>query len=158
MTTLRAAARAFLDSRRIAVTGVSRSAQGHGGNVVYTRLRDRGYEVFAVNPNAQEVEGDRCYADLHGIPGGVDAVVVATRPEEAAATLRECVELGVPLVWMHRAFGAGSVDAAAARSGREQGLTVIEGGCPLMFDPVSDPGHKVIRFVCRFTGALPHQV
>jgi uncharacterized protein len=46
---------------RIAVTGVSRNPQGHGSNAVYQRLRARGYEVFAINPNADEVEGDRCY-------------------------------------------------------------------------------------------------
>ena len=57
-------------------------AGGHGGNVVYQRLRDRGYEVFAVNPNAEEVEGDPCYHDLRSIPGGVEAVVIATRPSD----------------------------------------------------------------------------
>ena len=54
------AAKDFLSKDRIAVTGVSRSPGDHGGNVVYRRLRDRGYTVFAVNPNADEVEGDRC--------------------------------------------------------------------------------------------------
>jgi predicted CoA-binding protein len=43
----------------------------------------RGYEVFAVNPNADQVEGDRCFHDLKSIPGGVDAVVIGTRPESA---------------------------------------------------------------------------
>jgi uncharacterized protein len=58
MTTIKEAASAFLANKRVAVTGVSRH-QGHGSNVVYQRLRDRGYDVFAVNPNADEVEGDR---------------------------------------------------------------------------------------------------
>ena len=49
--------------KRVAVTGVSRSSKDHGANVVYQRLRSRGYEVFAVNPNADEVEGDRCFHD-----------------------------------------------------------------------------------------------
>ena len=61
MTTIKEAASEFLAHTRVAVTGVSRQANGHGGNIVYQRLRDRGYEVFAVNPNADEVEGDRCY-------------------------------------------------------------------------------------------------
>lgn len=56
MSGLQQSARAFLDSRRVAVTGVSRTPEGHGSNIVYTRLRDRGYEAFAVNPNAREVE------------------------------------------------------------------------------------------------------
>jgi len=148
----------FLGSKRIAVTGVSRTPKSHGGNIVYQRLKQRGYEVYAVNPNAEEVEGDRCYPDLRSIPGGVDAVVIATRPEVAEETIRECAHLGIERVWMHRSFGAGSVSDTAAEYGREHGITVIDGGCPLMFDPAADPGHKVIRFVCSITGKLPRRV
>ena len=64
MQSIDEAASAFLDNKRIAVTGVSRTPKTHGGNTVYKRLRDRGYEVFAVNPNAGEVEGDRAYPNL----------------------------------------------------------------------------------------------
>ena len=99
----------FLANKRVAVTGVSRHPESHGSNVVYQRLRERGYEVFAVNPNADEVEGDRCYHDLRSIPGGVDAVVIATRPEIADETMRDCADLGIKHVWMHRGPGAGSV-------------------------------------------------
>ena len=58
MTNVKQAASEFLANKRIAVTGVSRDPKGHGSNIVYQRLRERGYEVFAVNPNADEVEGD----------------------------------------------------------------------------------------------------
>jgi hypothetical protein len=93
----------------IAVTGVSRNPTNHGSNVVYRRLRERGYQVFAVNPNTAEVESDKSYPDLRSIPGGVDAVVIATRPEIAEATMRECADRGIKHLWMHRAFGSGSV-------------------------------------------------
>jgi uncharacterized protein len=158
MTTIKEAATEFLTHKRIAVTGVSRTPGNHGSNVVYQRLRERGYQVFAVNPNADEVEGDPCYHDLGSIPDGVGAVVIATRPEIAEATMRECAELGVRNVWMHRAFGGGSVSAAATAYGREHGITVIDGGCPLMFPPTADTGHRVMRFVCTLTGAVPKQV
>ena len=117
MTSIKDAASEFLAHRRVAVTGVSRDPQSHGGNIVYKRLRDRGYKVFAVNPNADEVEGDRSYHDLRSIPGGVEAVVIATRPGTADETMRECAELGIEHVWMHRSFGAGSVSKTATRYG-----------------------------------------
>jgi predicted CoA-binding protein len=120
MATIKEAAAEFLASRRIAVTGVSRQPGQHGSNVVYTRLRERGYEVFAVNPNAQQVEGDPAYPDLRSIPGGVDAVVIGTRPEVAEETMRECAELGIGRVWMHRGPGRGSVSQEAAAYGRER--------------------------------------
>lgn len=158
MTTMKEAASQFLARKRIAVTGVSRAPQGHGSNAVYQRLRARGYQVFAINPNADEVEGDPCYHDLKSVPGGVEAVVIATRPETAEAIMRECADLGIRHVWMHRAFGAGSVSAAATEYGRRHGITVIDGGCPLMFDPAADIGHKVMCFVLTRTGKVPRQV
>ena len=158
MTTVKEATAAFLARHRIAVTGVSRHPKDHGSNVVYKRLRDRGYEVVAVNPHADEVEGDKCYPTLHDIPGGVDGVVIATRPDRAEATVRECEALGIDQVWMHRAFGEGSVCDAATVYGRERGMTVIDGGCPLMFDPTADTGHKIMRFVLTRTGKVPKTV
>ncbi len=89
----------FLAQKRIAVVGVSREPGGkHGGNVVYQRLKERGYEVFAVNPNADVVEGDPCFHDLRSIPGGVDAVVIATTPAVTPSVARECRELGITRV------------------------------------------------------------
>ena len=156
MQSVTEAASAFLANKRVAVTGVSRAAKGHGSNAVYQRLRARGYEVFAVNPNADHVEGDRCYRDLASIPGGVGAVLIGTRPELAEDTMRQCVDMGIKHVWMHRGPGAGSVSDTATRYGREHGITVIDGGCPLMFGPTADVGHKVMRFV--FAGHVPRQV
>jgi uncharacterized protein len=152
------AASDFLARRRVAVTGVSRHPESHGANVVYRRLRDRGYEVFAVNPNADEVEGDRSYDDLRSIPGGVEAVVIATRPETAEATMRECADLAIEHVWMHRGPGGGSVSEAAADYGRQRGITVIDGGCPCMFGPTADLGHKAMRAIFTLTGNVPRKV
>src|SRR5215467_7906116 len=145
MSTMKEAATEFLASKRIAVTGVSRRPQDHGANTVFKRLRDRGYTVFAVNPNADEVEGVHSYHDLESIPGGVDAVVIGTRPETGESTMRECASLGITHVWMHRGPGAGSVSSSATAYGREHGIAVIDGGCPCMFAPTADPAHKVMR-------------
>ncbi len=150
------AAAAFLANRRIAVTGVSRSAKDHGANTVFNRLRDRGYEVFAINPNVDEVEGVTAYHDLRSVPGGVEAVVIATAPGRAEDTMRECADLGIEHVWMHRGPGAGSVLPAATEYGREHGITVIDGGCPCMFDPTADFGHKVMKMFLR--SHVPKQV
>lgn len=151
-------AQAFLGQRRIAVTGVSRNPEGHGSNQVYTRLRERGYDVFAVNPNAESVEGDPAYPNLTAIPDGVDAVVIATNPEHATTTMRECVKLGIELVWMHKSIGGGSVNSEATQIGRNAGLTVIDGGCPLMFKPTDDFGHQVMKRVLTLTGTVPRKV
>lgn len=155
---IKEAAAEFLANKRIAVTGVSRHSTEHGSNLVYRRLRERHYDVFAINPNATEVEGTRCYPDLKSVPGGVDAVVIATRADRALATMRECADLGIEHVWLHRSVGPGSVSEEAASWGRERGIRVIAGGCPLMFEPTADAGHKIMRSLFTLSGKVPRRV
>lgn len=158
MQKIKAAAEEFLAHKRIAVTGVSRDAKDHGANFVFNRLRDRGYEVFPVNPNAEEVEGAVSYPDLDSIPGGIEAVVIGTAAERADETIHECAELGINYVWMHRGPGPGSVSTSAAEFGRERGIHVIDGGCPCMFGQTADPGHKLMCACLKLTGNVPRQV
>jgi uncharacterized protein len=146
--------RDFLAQRRIAVAGVSRDPNGLG-NVLFRKLKACGYEAFPVNPNATEVEGVKCFPDLRSVPPPVHGVLVATRPADALAVVRECDSLGIRRVWMHRSFGAGSVSAEAVSYGREHGLRVIAAGCPFMYlDPV-DPFHRCFRWILGVQGKLP---
>jgi uncharacterized protein len=59
---------AFLRGRRFAVAGVSRQP-GQAANAVFRRLKQAGYEVFPVNPNAAEVEGTTSYREIAAVPG-----------------------------------------------------------------------------------------
>lgn len=157
MTDLAIVAREFLDNRRIAVAGVSRNGK-EAANVIFDKLKETGHEVFAVNPAAKTVEGVPAYPDLASIPGGVDAVVISTPPTAAPELVRQCAELGIEWVWLHRAFGHGSFDEYAVRLGQEAGMTVIPGGCPMMFLEPVDPAHRCMRWLLRFTGAVPREV
>ena len=150
-------AEAFLFQRRIAVVGVSRGAGT--GNGILKALRKRGYAVVPVNPNAKELEGETCYPDLKSIPAGVDAAVIVTSPEITDEVMRDCVEAEISYVWMHHnaLFGAksSSVSDAAAAYGREHGIDVIAGGCPLMFGEGADLGHRCMRWLLKVTHKLP---
>lgn len=154
MESLKEATGAFLAEKRIAVVGVSRHAN-EAANLIYRKLRDSGYEVFPVNPKAEELEGDRCYPDLASIPGGVAAAVIATPPAAARQVVEDCAAAGVRRVWMHRSFGPGSVSDEAVELGRQKGLSVIPGACPMMFLEPVDVGHRCIRWLLRLTGGLP---
>lgn len=145
----------FLAQKRIAVAGVSRRPAAHGANAVYVRLRQRGYQVFAVNPNATTVEGDRSYHDLRSIPGGVDGVVIATAPARAESIARECQELGIRRVWMHHGAAQTSASPAAVEYCRKNGIAVIPSGCPLMYAPMSDGFHRCMRWFLERTGTVP---
>ena len=147
----------FLAQRRIAVAGVSRDKSQHPvGNLIYERLKKTGHEVFAVNPHMEMFAGDRCYPDLQSIPGGVDGVVIITRPETTERIVRDCTTAGIPRVWMHQSIGKGtSVSPAAVDYCRQHDISVIAGGCPMMYGEGVDFGHTCMRWILGLAGKLP---
>jgi len=147
----------FLAQKRIAVAGVSRNNSHHPtGNLIYNRLKRAGHDVFPVNPHMQAFEGDRCYPDVKSIPGGVDGVVIVTRPEITERIVRDCNDAGVRRVWMHQSLGKGtSVSPKAAEYCRQLDIGVIAGACPMMFGPGVDFGHTCMRLVMKLTRGLP---
>ena len=146
----------FLAQKRIAVAGVSRDSRGHpAGNLIYRRLKSTGHDVFAVNPNMPTFEGDRCYPDLKSIPGGVDGVVIITKPETTERIVHDCGDAGIRRVWMHQSMAKGSsVSPAAVEYCRAHDIGVIAGGCPMMFGDGVDFGHTCMRWVLKLTGKL----
>lgn len=156
-TTLETKVSDFLAQKRIAVAGVSRNKNHHpAANLIYQRLKKTGHDVFAVNPNMSSFEGDRCYADLKSIPGGVDGVVIVTRPEITERIVQDCSAAGVRRVWMHQSRAAGSsVSPQAVEYCKQHEISVIAGACPMMYGPGADLGHRGMRFLMKLTGALP---
>jgi predicted CoA-binding protein len=148
---LEAKVRDFLAQRRIAIVGVSRDQTRRPvGNAIYRRLKRAGHDVFAVNPQISAFEGEPCFPSVGSIPGGVDGVVIATRPEIAEEIARDCVASGVRRVWMHQSFARGSsVSPSAVAFCRDHGLSVIAGACPMMYGDGVDIGHRCLRWLVR---------
>jgi predicted CoA-binding protein len=156
--TLEAKIEDFLSQKRIAVAGVSRDNSHHPvGNLIYRRLKKTGHDVFPVNPHMERFDGDRCYPDLRSVSGGVDGVVIVTRPEATERIVHECGETGVKRVWMHQSMPKGSsVSPAAVEYCREHDISVIAGACPMMYGPGADIGHTCMRWILKLTRRLPN--
>lgn len=147
----------FLAQKRIAVAGVSSKSDGHAAaNLIYRRLKRDGHDVFPINPRMQTFEGDRCYPDVKSIPGGVDGVVIVTRPDITERIVHDCHDAGVRRVWMHQGMAKGSsVSPAAVEYCNQRGISVIPGACPMMYVNGADFGHRCMRWILQFTGGLP---
>jgi predicted CoA-binding protein len=156
-TTLETKIHDFLAQKRIAVAGVSRKNGNHpAANLIYQRLKSTGHDVFPVNPGLQNFEGDRCYPDVKSIPGGVDGVVIVTRPELSERIVHDCDSAGVRRVWMHQSMAKGSsVSPAAVEYCRQHKISVIAGACPMMYGDNVDFGHSCMRLIMKLTGGLP---
>ncbi len=145
----------FLAQKNIAVVGVSRN-EGEAANLIYKTLRGKGHQVYAVNPQAETIAGDPCYPGVKDVPAKLDGVFIMTNPEVSKQVVGDCIEVGVPRVWMHENAFAGkansSVSQEAVEMCNQNGIQVIAGGCPMMF---LEFGHKCMRWLLGVMGKLP---
>jgi predicted CoA-binding protein len=137
----------FVNSKRIAVVGVSRTPQKMG-NGIYTELKQRGYEVFGVNPNLETIGADMCYPSLAELAGKVDAVVICVHPQQSAGVLRDAAAAGIKKVWLQQ----GSQSLETIKAAKESGLDPVTGKCILMYAGEVTSIHAFHRFFAKLFG------
>lgn len=146
----------FLSLKRFAFAGVSRQT----GDMSRTLLREflaRGYQAVPVNPDASDLEGQKCYAHIGEIQPPVEGVLLMTAPAVTEALVEECAAAGVTRVWMFRGAGKGAVSPKALEYCAAHGISVIPGECPFMFLPGGAWFHRVHGFVRKITGSYPRK-
>jgi len=150
----RAAIDDFLAQKRIAFIGASSDPKAFSTSV-YRELRGHGYELFPVNPHATTVEGDPCVASVADLPADIDGAIVMVAAEHAAEATQDCVDKGIPRVWLHKGVGPGSATDEAVAICRDHGVEVVDGACPLMFAEPAAWFHRVHRAERKLIGRLP---
>jgi hypothetical protein len=120
--------KAFLNKKNIfAVVGASRDSRKYGYQV-YKDLRNAGYKVYPVNPNAEKILGDKCYSSLENLPTKPDVVVIVVPPEVAEETVKICKRLGITKVWMQ----PGSESETPIKFCLEKGIQILYGLCVMV--------------------------
>lgn len=144
----------FLDHKRLAVVGVSQKPKEFS-RLLFREFQKRGYDVVPVNPAADDIDGQRCFAHVQDIVPPVDACLLMTSPSVTDAVVRDCAAAGVKRVWMYRATGKGAVSNDAVKFCEAQGMSVVPGECPFMFLPGAALFHRAHGMVRKITGAYP---
>lgn len=140
----------FLAQENLAVFGVSRGGKKFG-NAVYKDLKEKGWNVFAVNPNSDEIEGDKCYRDINGLPEKVTGAVLCIQPEESSKVVKNLFEKGITNIWLQQ--GAESKEAVSFCE--ENKMNIVYGRCVMMFSEPVKGGHKIHRWVNKVFGKMP---
>jgi predicted CoA-binding protein len=81
--------------------------------------------------------------------------MVVTHPQAALQVVNDGLARGVKHIWFHRSFGDGSVADEAVEACRAGGVEPIVGGCPMMYCPPVDVGHRFFRWWLRAKGRVP---
>lgn len=135
----------FLGFKRIGIAGYSLN-NDNPGNLIYKKLKDNGYEVYAINPKATEVKDEICHPSISSLPVILDGVIICTHPDKTENLIEESARNGVKMVWIHKSIGAGSYSTMAIEKAKMLGIKVIPIGCPMMFIK-PDIFHKCFRFI-----------
>ena len=119
--------RVLTETRSWAVVGCSPDP-GRDSHRVARLLQSRGFRVIPVNPNIEEVLGERCYPSIGEIPPDeqVEVVDIFRRADRAGAHVDEAIARGVRAVWMQ----LGVIDYDAAERAEAAGLIVVMDRCP----------------------------
>ena len=137
----------FVNGKRIAVVGVSRDGAKFG-NTAFTELAARGYQVFAVHPEAKEIAGTPCYPNLAALRGQVDGVLVVVPPQQAVSVLQEAAVVGLKNVWLQQGAESSEVLAQA----RDLGLNLVAKKCVLMYATPVRSFHGWHRLFAKLVG------
>lgn len=140
----------FLAQRTLALVGMSRKG-GKFGNAVYKELKAKGYTIFPVHPEADTIDGERCWPNLRSLPDAAGGIVIVVPPAETEKVVEEAHLAGIQRVWMQQ----GSESPKAVRYCEENGMKVVQGECILMFAEPAAFFHRAHRWVRRVFGKLP---
>jgi uncharacterized protein len=140
----------FLEPKKLAIAGVSRNPKKFGYSV-YHELKKSGYTVYPINPNTDEIEGEKCYAAVSDLPGDVKHLLIVTPKKDTDTVLREAINKGITRIWVQQM----SETAETIRIAEEFHVEMITNKCIFMFaEPVAG-FHKFHKTLVRIFGRLP---
>ena len=139
----------FLNQKTLAVIGASRSGKKFG-NGAARELRKKGYRVIPVNPEAETIDGERCYSSLSDLPEQVGGLLIVVPPSETEKVVKEASGAGIRNIWMQQ----GAESETAIEYCKQQEISVVHGECILMFAQPSGV-HKFHHWLWGLFGKLP---
>jgi uncharacterized protein len=141
----------FISGKRMALVGASRSNDKYKfGNMAAAELKQRGYEIYLVHPQAETIGGVPTYPSLSALKGRVDGVLVSLPANKSAGVLREAAAAGITHVWIQ----SGGESQELIELGRELKLNLVTGKCILMYAQPVRSYHAIHRFIARLGGQL----
>ena len=105
--------------RNIAVVGMSKNVE-KPSNFVPKYLIEHGYNIYPVNPTAQEIMGKKSYPSVAEIPDKIDIVDIFRKAEDVPAVVTDAIKKpGIKVIWMQQGIYNDEAEANAKASGME---------------------------------------
>ena len=128
---------------------VGHSAKKGFPRISYGKLKKQGTKkIFAVDPSADQIDGDKTYPDLRSLPEKVDAVVLEVPREETLGWVQQAADAGIKNVWVHM----GRETPEAVELARQKGLNILTGTCAVMYVAPGFTYHSIHKWVNKLLG------
>ncbi len=139
----------FINSQPIALIGVSRNPKKFG-YTAFKELKEKGMNLLPVNPDADEIMGEKAYPNVNSLPPEVKGIIILTKKEKTASVVKEAKEKGIKQIWIQQM--SDSKEALDEIKGTD--INLIKGECILMhYKPHSI--HKFHGGLLKFFGRFP---
>jgi predicted CoA-binding protein len=139
----------FIESQPIAIAGVSRNPKKFG-YTVFKELKEKGMKIVPVNPEADQIMGERCYVSVKELPEDIKGLIILTKKDKTASVVKEAKTRGIKHIWIQQM--ADSKEALDELNGTD--INFITGECILMhYKPHSI--HKFHGKILKFFGRFP---
>jgi predicted CoA-binding protein len=144
----------FYSQKRIAIIGVSRDKKEYSRHL-FTALKKQGYEPVAINPNTDNIDGEKCYASIQDVKN-VDRAIMLLPPEKTEKAVMDCTKAGIKTLWLHQHVAQGITNTRAIYLCEQNGINLITGFCPFMFVPNTGFPHTAHAFVMKMLKIYPN--
>jgi len=137
----------FLGSKTLAISGVSRNTQKFG-NIVFRTLKEKGFQIFPINPNADTIDGITCYHSINELPDDITTLLIVNHKRDTAKVMKEAIEKGFRHIWVQR----GCESDEALQLAKENNINLVSKACFLMY---ADPKgvHKFHQTLAKWFGS-----
>ncbi|GAB1451855.1 CoA-binding protein [Draconibacterium sp.] len=140
----------FLAPRKMAIAGASRNVQKFGGSV-FKELLENGFELYPVNPNADEILGVKCYKSVDDLPPDVEYLYIVTPKYETELVANAAVRKAMKMVWIQRQ----SDTPNAILTIEKAGIPLVYDKCIMMFAEPVRGAHRFHRLLAKVFGGYP---
>ncbi|MBI5540107.1 MAG: CoA-binding protein [Bacteroidia bacterium] len=146
----------FKNSKNIAIAGISRTKKTNIGNILLTELSKKGYNIYPINPNTNEIDGVKCYNKVNDLPSEVDSIIIATNQNLTDEIVYSVKNTNIKRVWMQKGSGKGSATPESIKFCKDNKIEYVYGICPMM--AFGSGGHKFHYWVRKTLGRLPEEL
>jgi uncharacterized protein len=114
-------------------------------------LRNKNFKVYPINPNTEEIDGEKCYSSVSSLPQGVESILITTPKRQTDMILREAINKGIKNIWVQQM----SESKDTLNIAKENNIDIIHHKCIFMYSSPVHGIHKFHRTIMKIFGQIP---